>query len=298
MLRTSAFAYAVIAGVASLAFGSTAFADGMEGGLKGAPAPAPALRDGWSGLYIGAGGGAGRIDRSGSNDKSIWGKKEHCQKGNDCGEDGEDWEQVDYWGPISFPNPFSEDDWEGFGTIQIGYDRLLGDRLLIGAFADVDIYGGSGDTHKDYFIKDSFELNHTWNVGGRIGALVTPRVLLYGVGGYTRASFDKSVHFGRGPRGRKFDDFDSQDGWFAGGGAEVKLRKGVGLKFEYRYADYGSFSDGDSWASRPRYREDCNWVYRTTFGKEWTVKDDLEIQSVRAVLVFRLDEPEAPAPLK
>ena len=35
--------------------------------------------------------------------------------------------------------------WNRFGTIQLGYDRLFHDRLLIGAFADVDIYVDSDD---------------------------------------------------------------------------------------------------------------------------------------------------------
>ncbi|MFA6141419.1 MAG: outer membrane beta-barrel protein [Hyphomicrobium sp.] len=275
----------------ALGAATAAIADGAPVSIT----PAPAARDGWSGLYIGLGGGASRVDHSGSNDTHVWKKKESCSKYDyyhgQCG-----WELEDYW-EHTFKNPFGEENWEGFGTIQVGYDRLIHGHLLIGAFADVDLYGGGGDSHKDYFVKDSFELSHTWNVGGRLGFLVTPKVLLYGVGGYTQAGIEKSVAFKYGPT---FDDFDNPKGWFAGGGGEVKLRKGVAVKFEYRYADYGSISDGASWKSHPydySYCYHCD-VYRKTFGADWKADDDLTVQSVRALLVFRLDEPDAPAPLK
>ena len=276
----------------ALGAATAALADGAPVSLT----PAPTVRDGWSGLYIGLGGGAGNVDRSGSNDKHVWKKKEKCKHHPvplqiamvpppPC-----TWEEVDSFDKV-FSNPFGEDDWKGFGTIQIGYDRLVHNHVLIGAFADVDIYAGGEDGSKSKWIKDSFEINHTWNVGGRLGAFVTPKVLLYGVGGYTQASIDKSVAFKWGPT---FEDFDGPKGWFAGGGAEFKLRPGVFLKGEYRYADYGSHSDSKSYEWGPHGNNYC----RVSGGKSWTAEEDLTIQSVRALLVFRLDEPDKPVALK
>jgi outer membrane immunogenic protein len=138
-------------------------------------------------------------------------------------------------------------------------------------------------------------VNHTWNVGGRLGFLVTPDVLLYGVGGYTRASIYNSIQV---PYGPKLDDFDSPKGYFVGGGGEMKLRKGLSLKVEYRYADYGSFGDSgsESFTTHPY------WCGYSKCQKEITVDssadDDLTVQSVRALLVFRLDEPDPPVALK
>lgn len=280
----------------ALAFGAAtaAIADGAPVSLT----PAPTVRDGWSGLYIGIGGGAGNVDRSGSNDKHVWQKKEKCKDSHPAplafapAPACTTWEPVDY-GSFShvFSNPFGEDDWKGFGTVQVGYDRLVHDRILIGAFADVDIYAGDEDNSKSGWIKDSFEINHTWNVGGKLGFLATPKFVLYGVGGYTQASINKSVTFGYWPT---LNDFDSPKGWFAGGGAEIKLRAGVSLKGEYRYADYDSLSDGKSYEWGPYGNNYC----RVSGGKSWTAEEDLTIQSVRALLVFRLDEPDPPVALK
>jgi opacity protein-like surface antigen len=298
--------FTILTGIA-LGAATPALADGEP-----AAASAPvAVKDGWSGLYIGAGGGAGRIERSGTNDAHVWQEKEKCKKHDvkdidfdkhwnvtdvDCGYNDEKWKHLKYGSfDKTFLGPFSGDDWEGFGTIQIGYDRLVHDRLLIGAFADVDIYAGSGDESKSKFVKDSFELNNTVNVGGKLGFLLTPKFLLYGVGGYTQASIDKSVSFKYGPT---FDDFDRPKGWFAGGGAEYQFRPGLSLKLEYRFADYGDMSDSASYLSDPHYFEKhCDW-YRKTYGADWKSDDELEVQTVRALLVFRPGEPDAPAPRK
>ena len=279
--------------VLAIGFATSAVADGTPVSLT----RAPAVSDGWSGLYIGGGGGVSRVDRSGSLETKRTKELDYCKAGHI---DYVKWKFVcDYWKNIFshtkyFDDSVTGEDWDGFGTVQVGYDHLLGSHLLIGAFADVDIYFGGESEHADKFFKESFELNHTWNVGGRLGALVTPNFLLYGVGGYTQAGFSKSIEVSHGP---KLDDFDSAKGWFVGGGGEVKLHRGVSLKLEYRYADYGSF-DGDGSTSKSH---DYWWWY-TKFKETKTVsskaEDDLEVQSVRALVVFRLDEPDVPAPLK
>jgi outer membrane immunogenic protein len=117
----------------ALAFGAAtaALADGAPVSLT----PAPTVRDGWSGLYIGAGGGAALIDRSSEvdTDVTVQKQKKYC------------WWWYCWWanyGPShtdSFQSLFSDDETKGFGTIQIGYDRLIQSHLLVGAFADVDI---------------------------------------------------------------------------------------------------------------------------------------------------------------
>ena len=277
--------------VLALGSATSAIADGTPVSLT----PSPIVRDGWSGLYIGLGGGASRVDHSSSVDTNITKQKqeEKCDWDLDKTKWPWKWVKVCHWKDVGKPHSkhlassSGDDETKGFGTVQVGYDHLLGHHLLIGAFADVDLYFGDDD--------DSFDLNHTWNVGGRFGFLVMPNVLLYGVGGYTQAGLDTSIHI---PSGPKLDDFDNPKGWFVGGGGEVKLHHGVSLKLEYRWADYGSFSDdGSASTTSASY-----WKYCKKFRKVTTVNssadDDLEIQSVRALLVFRLDEPEVPVALK
>jgi opacity protein-like surface antigen len=109
-----------------------------------------------------------------------------------------------------------------------------------------------------------------------------------------RRPADEAVDFKWGPH---LDDFDTPKGWFAGGGGEVKLRHGVSLKLEYRFADYGSFSDEGSKSWSWDHKEGC-YVYRKTLTVDSKADDDLEVQSVRALLVFRPNEPDAPVALK
>jgi outer membrane immunogenic protein len=270
-----------------LGFATQAIADGAPVSA----APAPEVRDGWSGLYIGLGGGGSRVDHSSAvdTDVTIQKQKKYC------------WWSYCWWADSGSPytkqfqSLFGDDDWKGFGTIQVGYDRLIHDRLLIGAFADVDIYFGGGSNTGGKYLNESFDLNHTWNFGGKLGFLATDRVLLYGVGGYTQAGIDSSIQI---PYGPKLDDFDNPKGWFIGGGGELKLRPGLSLKVEYRYADYGSFGDSGSTS----FTTDPYWCGYHKCRKDITVSsnadDDLEVQSVRALIVFRPDEPDAPAPLK
>jgi opacity protein-like surface antigen len=258
------------------------------------------VRDGWSGLYIGIGGGASRVDHSSSVHTDVTKDKERCSKykfNPYTGYCHGGWQDV-YGYPkeiFDFTSLFGGEDTEGFGTVQVGYDHLFHNHLLIGAFVDVDIYGSGENDHNGKYFGGNFGLNHTWNLGARLGALVTPKVLLYGVGGYTQAGIDNSIHV---PFGPKLEDFDDAKGWFVGGGGEVKLRPGLSLKLEYRYADYDSFSDQGSKTWGPFYDlKDCDW-YRKTYTVNSKADDDLTVQSVRALLVFRLDEPDKPVALK
>ena len=275
---------AVLTVFSVLALGSatSAIADGTPVSLT----PSPIVRDGWSGLYIGLGGGASRVDYSSRVDTDVTKQKQKEKCYLHKGKKHCHWEDVGKPYTQHFASLFDDDETKGFGTVQIGYDHLFGHHLLIGAFADVDLYFGDDD--------DSFDLNHTWNVGGRLGFLVAPKVLLYGVGGYTQAGIDTSIH---NPLGPKLDDFDNPKGWFVGGGGEVKLHHGLSLKLEYRYADYGSFDDQGS-SSSASYWKYCKVNYRKVTTVNSSADDDLEIQSVRALLVFRLDEPEVPVALK
>src|SRR5690606_5161072 len=88
-------------------------------------------------------------------------------------------------------------DWNFFGTVQVGYDRLLSDRILVGAFADFDFYRDSIlELHKkghDH-IKGEVDRENMWTVGGRVGLLVTPRILIYGLAGYSSMKLDSTIN--------------------------------------------------------------------------------------------------------
>lgn len=248
---------------------------------------------GWSGIYFGAGGGFSRVDRSGQTRTDRTKETKSCDK-----KDFKDKKKCDL--PSGFAHEstvtsstlssFDDDDWSGFGTVQVGYDRLIHHHLVIGAFADFDLYdGGSSFQFSDGH--GSADLDWVWSVGGRFGALVEPRVLLYGVGGYTQAGLDGAVWINNGPT---LQNDDHLDGWFAGAGTEVKVRDRISFKLEYRFADYGnsgasgtSFNDSD-FECKAKTSHKCVDDDTT---KSWS-QMDLEVQSIRALVVYRLDHEE------
>ena len=237
-----------------------AFADGMTS-LKDAPVVEEHY--GWSGLYFGAGGGFSSVDRSGhtktERTKSPRSAREFDHIAKDC---KDPWDH-DVTTTSHSVASFGDDEWDAFGTVQVEFDHLFRQHLLVGAFADFDLYdsdGGFGfsDGH------GSADLDWAWHVGGRLGALVKPRILLYGVAGYTQANLDGDIWIKDGPT---LHQDDHLDGWFIGGGTEVKLHHRAALKFEYRYADYGS-SHASGSTSKTGDAKDCSptlWI--TSVGK-------------------------------
>jgi outer membrane immunogenic protein len=296
-----------LAAAASLSFAGAAAADGYEaaGSLKDT-APAPIAYE-WNGLSVGAGIGVGRFDQDAHG--KAWRKdrfdkyKKKCYQYGPC-----KWQHKYGFGTFNkLESSASDDDWNVFGTVQVGYDRLLGDRFLIGAFADFDFFKDSDLTFssKKGFgsLNGKVEKDNLWTAGGRLGFLVTPRVLVYGLLGYSRMSLEGSLdaHF-NGP-GKdtnlplKIDD--NVDGWTVGAGVETKLDQRLSLKLEYRYSEFDGAAakvtdaDYDVW----KYNK-WKLVHSTKQGAKLDL-DDTEVHSVRAVLSFKLGGHEtAYQPLK
>jgi opacity protein-like surface antigen len=291
-------------------------------------APPVEERSRWSGFYLGVGGGAGKVERGASGEASKYTETDVYKKKSKrewvCEDHDKpsthsyswnppkkcDWKTVHYYeyidtlfGGFTEAANLVQDDWQGFGTIQFGADHLFHDRFLVGLFADVDLYRNADSSFFGYDDKlaltNKFELNRVWNVGGRVGFLLHPELLLYGVGGYTQADVEDStdIDFKHGPT-LSLSNTDKLKGYFVGGGGEWQFHKNIGLKVEYRYAKYRS--EGDS-ASATGYDVDYYHDYKFETSKYYSAKADYDadIHSVRGVLVFRFDEPDAaPVPLK
>jgi outer membrane immunogenic protein len=118
-----------------------------------------------------------------------------------------------------------------FGSVVLGYDRVLRPGWVAGVFADYDFSGISGDLGGG----DSLDHNFSWSVGARLGHLVNPATLVYGTAGYTQAEFELN------------NDAQTFDGYFVGAGIETFLRDNWTLKLEYRFSDYtGNDVDADA----------------------------------------------------
>jgi|SRR5262245_32391726 outer membrane immunogenic protein len=184
-----------------------AVADGMptKGSIKAAPV---AAGPNWNGFYVGVGIGAGAV----VHDVDITEKKRPC-----------DYEYC----PPSKENSFSLDGLGGeglFGTVTLGYDRVIRPGWVGGVFADYDFSDISTDSDIG-----SIDHSYSWAIGARLGFLTNPGTLIYGTVGYTQAEFDIS---GLGSQ--------THDGYFVGAGIETFLRDNWTLKLEYRYSDFGS----------------------------------------------------------
>jgi outer membrane immunogenic protein len=174
-------------------------------------APGP-VGPNWNGFYVGVGIGAGSVVQ----DLSV-----SACPGYGC-----------YRGPLKEIFSFDGIGGEGiFGTVTVGYDRVIRSGWVAGVFADYD-FGSTISSDVSLFgASASIDHNYSWAVGGRLGFLASPSTLLYGTAGYTQAEFDYA-----GLTSKAFD------GYFVGAGIETFLRQNWTLKLEYRYSQFNSES--------------------------------------------------------
>lgn len=207
---------------------------------------------------------------------------------------------------VSSASSHDNDSWDASGTAQIAYDRMMNERLLLGAFADYDF--GSNSSSSANRLDDNPQVNFTngnpnfgpelnlrgrsktdelWTVGGRLGWKIRPRLLAYGLAGFTRVKASGTF------AGSYEDNFTAVDlptlqfndwlnGFTVGGGAELALTQELSLKIEYRYARYSGKS-----ASITSEYDDFGVSNRDTMSARM---NDLERHSIRALIVFNLDD--------
>src|SRR5262249_6740549 len=129
-------------------------------------------------------------------------------------------------------------------------------------------------------------LRHSWAVGGRLGWIVNPQLLTYVAGGYTEATFGDVNYvsnlfpsFGA-PTGLQVPG-RTYSGWFIGAGTEYALGwfRGLYLKTEYRFADYGSRNDAVICTTAAL----CGIVGPTSFSEH----THPFVQTIRTELVWR-----------
>lgn len=225
---------AMIAAVAALAgMGTTAHAADLGGGsYKDAPVAYETTKT-WTGFYIGAGIGAGASVTDLSVNEYGYeydhGYPTALARGSEGG------------GELSSAELFGLDGIGGegvFGTVQLGYDRQLSSRFVIGAFVDYDFSDISTEVRL-FGDKAEIDLDHMWSAGVRLGWLATPDTMWYALVAYTQGEYDIS-ELGGG-------DLEF-NGWSLGAGVETRLGDNWSLKGEYRFTQFDKetlFSDID-----------------------------------------------------
>ena len=123
-------------------------------------------------------------------------------------------------------------DWGVMGTVTAGYDYQLPQGVIIGAFTDFDFTNSDFTTTSPDGDTNRLREHSAFNVGGRLGYLISPSTLLYADGGYTRGNFKFNYS-------DEYSNGKTLDGWFVGGGAEHKITGPWSAKLEYRFAQYG-----------------------------------------------------------
>jgi len=234
---------------------------------------APVHADEWTGLHIGIGGGMGAAvhDLSFEN------------------------------GPLAPPPPAFSAELSGIGgdgafvTLGLGADYQIDSRFLVGAFFDYDL------TNIESNVLDlqigppvgisasaDIEVESVWSVGGRVGYLVSPSTLFFLSAGYSRGDISdlalNASGFG-GSIGLPLASVGEVEGYFIGGGAEVKLTKSIAIKGEYRYTDFGD--------------ESVTLLPGTPFAAALngfvSTKLDPDIQTARVALTYRFGQDETSA---
>lgn len=244
----------------------------------------------WSGFSVALGGGTSKVENDYTFD-GIRGVPAHPNFGN-----------LTITGNVGASD---SSDWDGFGSLQAGYDHVISGRFLVGAFVDFDFANdrssdvsyvennptlaftaGNPTFASSIALAGTVETEKVWTVGGRIGAIIQPHLLVYGLAGYSEMDisgqftafyqdqFNNNVQL---PTVRLSDRWS---GYTVGGGGEYAFHENMTLRLEYRYAKF----DGDSLSANQQY---------AAFGVQNsdTINasvDDIEMHSVRGMLVFKL----------
>jgi outer membrane immunogenic protein len=133
-------------------------------------------------------------------------------------------------------------------TATAGFDLQVSPMFVVGAFADYDWSHQDTtitvNTFPGVFTATSARLDGGWTVGGRAGFLVTPDVLFYGLGGFTRMRLD---NWGLATTGFSLQEPTlTLNGYSVGAGIEYRLANNVSLRGEYRYVSLGRATTVDA----------------------------------------------------
>ncbi len=209
--------FSVTAVLASTTLLSSAYAADLPV-YEPTPEEIPSLVN-WTGFYVGIAGGGGIINH-----------------------------HTDVLGGVLSVDGFSGQGFLAEGTV--GFDYQMG-NFVLGALGDIhwsNLEAKASLTGLRFppDIHASLELQWGFDVLGRAGVLLTPRSLLYVLGGYSwerfegSASIDPFGNFG----GLSVSDNEDTAGWTLGGGLEILVTNNLSVKGEYRYTGFGDFDFG------------------------------------------------------
>jgi outer membrane immunogenic protein len=182
-----------------------------------------------------------------------------------------------------------------FGSVHTGYDiQFPISRWVAGAFFDYDwlsaqaehnvtMTGAADPANPAYaFQAIRANLDQEWSVGGRVGYLYTPDMLVYGLAAYTSQSGTLSGIVGtpNGWGGYNIQSFNKSldpGGWTVGAGVETRLRDNWSLKLEYRYTQFDGVDN-----LNPALGTACGGCSRS-------LNESMDEQTVRLLLTYKFN---------
>lgn len=137
------------------------------------------------------------------------------------------------------PAPVNNMSDSGFvGGVRVGYDHQI-NQWVLGAVADINATDLS-DTNLIPFgpaTTNSYDVNFTGSVRGRVGYLANEYVLGYVTAGWAFADVDYTNQFGASPTQTIGD---TMSGYIVGAGVEWAATEMFSAFAEYTYSDFGS----------------------------------------------------------
>jgi outer membrane immunogenic protein len=115
----------------------------------------------------------------------------------------------------------------------IGYDIAVSPNVRLGATAALD--SSTSDTQFAGLLRA--DAKRDIELGARLGYVVSPSTLVYGMAAYTNQRIGYSLDTKTGNVGI---GHQTAEGYRVGGGVELAVTKHTFVKGEYRYSDYGS----------------------------------------------------------
>ena len=119
----------------------------------------------------------------------------------------------------------------------VGYDAAVGEKLRIGAeasFGDSTAGRDNNNSQPTVFNLGRVQAEREFYVGGRVGYVTSPDLMLYVKGGYTNQRFGYEGSDGTTNLSQRLDT----DGYRIGAGAEYAFSNNVYGGLEYRYSNY------------------------------------------------------------
>ena len=121
---------------------------------------------------------------------------------------------------------------------EAGYDLRFG-NLVVGAMAGIDATSAK-DCEQFTTSQSCFKAGRDWAVGARVGAVIAPRMMIYGKGEYVnvrlKGAFNDAVD-----TVDNFSGHDDRGGYRLAAGAEFDLARNLYVKAEYRYTNYKDY---------------------------------------------------------